>query len=786
MKLMKQMLAASLATLMLATACTGNKGRTAPAIPTDEAIEAAVKEKLGKMTLEEKVGQMTQITVDVVTDMAASYGSGKFTLSEGKLDTIIRIHKVGSLLNVPMGVAQPPQVYHDMMVKVQEMSMKELGIPCIFGLDQIHGVTYVLGGTLFPQNINIASSFNPSLARKAGEVTAYETRAASVPWTFSPVVDLGRDPRWPRQWENFGEDPYMNSVFGTEAVKGMQGDDPNHIDQRHIAACVKHFMGYGVPVSGKDRTPSHIGEAEMREKHFQPYVDAIRGGALTVMVNSASNNGIPFHANKELLTDWLKDGLNWDGMIVTDWADINNLYQREGVAADQKEAIAMAINAGIDMSMVPYDTSFCTDLIELVNDGKVPMSRIDDAVSRVLRLKYRLGLFEHPYQEVAEYPDFGSEQFAKAALEAALQSEVLLKNEGGILPLKPGTKILLTGPNANSMRTLNGGWSYSWQGDRAEGCAERYNTIYEAMCAEFGKDNVTLSEGVAYDMKPGASWEKDSVVNMAATLAAASRADVIVACIGENSYCETPGNIDDLSLSANQTELVKRLAATGKPVVLVLNEGRPRIIRELVPLAKAVVDIMLPGNYGGDALALLLAGKANFSAKLPMTYPKYVNALYTYDHKTSEKVDQAMEGNYNYDAKMNIQWPFGYGLSYTEYEYSNLKADKAEFGPDDELTVTVDVTNKGTVAGQEPVLLFSKDMVASTTPDAMRLRAFDKVDLKPGETKTVTFRLPAADLAFVGDDGRWRVEEGDFLLIAGGQTAGVKCTSTKMWDTPNR
>jgi len=758
----------------------------APAIPEDEVIESAVKEKLSDMTLEEKVGQMTQLTVDVVTDMSVSWSSGKFTLSEEKLDTIIRIYKVGSLLNVPMGVAQTRETYHDMMVKIQELSMKELGIPCIFGLDQIHGVTYVAGGTMFPQNINIASSFNPALARKAGEVTAYETRAASVPWSFSPVVDLGRDPRWPRQWENFGEDPLMNAVFGSEVVKGMQGEDPNHIDRQHIAACLKHFMGYGVPYSGKDRTPSHIGEAEMREKHFAPYVNAIRNGALTVMVNSASNNGIPFHANRELLTEWLKEGLNWDGLIVTDWNDINNLYQREGVAADQKEAIAMAINAGIDMSMVPYDTSFCTDLIELVNEGKVPMSRIDDAVSRVLRLKYRLGLFEHPYQEIAEYPGFGSAQFAKAALDAALEAEVLLKNEDNILPLKPGTRILLTGPNANSMRTLNGGWSYSWQGDKTDMCAGQYNTIYEAMCNEFGKENVALSEGVAYAMAPGESWEKDSVVNMSATLAAASRADVIVACIGENSYCETPGNVDDISISANQTELVKRLAATGKPVVLVLNEGRPRIVRDLVSLAKGVVDIFLPGNYGGDALALLLAGKANFSAKLPFTYPKYVNALYTYDHKTSEKIDEEMEGNYNYDAKINIQWPFGYGLSYTGYGYSNFKVDKTEFTPADELTFTVDVTNKGVVAGKEPVLLFSKDEVASTTPDNIRLRAFDKVELKPGETKTVTFKFPASDLAFVGADGRWTLEKGAFRFKAGNQWIDAICTDTKTWRQPNR
>lgn len=779
-------LAAAASLLTVASGCSSSQsGKPEPAIAPDEKIEAAIKEKLSEMTLEEKVGQMTQITIDVVTD-PSSWATGKFTLSQGKLDTIIGIHKVGSLLNVPMSVAQTPETYHDMMVKVQEMSMKEIGIPCIFGLDQIHGVTYVLGGTLFPQNINLASSFNPSLARKAGEITAYETRAASVPWTFSPVVDLGRDPRWPRQWENFGEDPLMNSVFGTEATLGMQGEDPNHIGQQNVAACIKHFMGYGVPTSGKDRTPSHISEAEMREKHFAPYVSAIRNGALTIMVNSGQNNGVAFHANKTLLTDWLKEGLNWDGMIVTDWADINNLYTREKVAADQKEAIEMAINAGIDMSMVPYDTSFCTDLIELVKENRVPMSRIDDAVSRVLRLKYRLGLFEKPYQEVAEYPDFGSKKFADEALAAAIESEVLLKNEGGILPLKQGTRILVAGPAANTMRTLNGGWSYSWQGDKADQCAEQYNTIYEALRDEFGTANVTLSQGVEYCMKPGDSWEKDTVVNMAATMAAASRADVIVACVGENSYCETPGNMDDLSLSANQTELVKKLAATGKPVVLVLNEGRPRIVRDIVPLCKAVVDILLPGNYGGDALALLLAGKANFSAKLPITYPKYVNALYTYDHKNSENVSEAMEGNYNYDAKMNIQWPFGYGLSYTTYEYSDMKVDKDHFAPGDMITVSVNVTNKGDVAGKEPVLLFSKDMVASTSPDVKRLRAFDKIELKPGETKTVTFTIPAEDLSFVGTDGKWRLEKGDFKFLVGNQQADAVCTDTKVWDSPNR
>ncbi len=787
MTMIRKIVSACCLVAILASGCSSDRGgKPAPAIAPDETIESAIKEKLGKMSLEEKVGQMTQITIDVVTDMPASWSTGKFTLSQGKLDTIIGIHKVGSLLNVPMSVAQTRETYHDMMVKVQEMSMKEIGIPCIFGLDQIHGVTYVLGGTLFPQNINIAASFNPAHARKAGEITAYETRAASVPWSFSPVVDLGRDPRWSRQWENFGEDPLMNSVFGTEAVLGMQGNDPNHVDQKHIAACVKHFMGYGVPRSGKDRTPSAISEAEMREKHFAPYVSAIRNGALSVMVNSANNNGVPFHANKELLTDWLKEGLNWDGLIVTDWADINNLYTRDHVAADQKEAIEMAINAGIDMSMVPYDTSFCTDLIELVNEGRVPMSRIDDAVARVLRLKYRLDLFEHPYQEISEYPEFGSEAFAAAALEAAVESEVLLKNEGNLLPLKEGTRILVAGPNANSMRALNGGWSYSWQGDKADACASGYNTIYEALCEEFGKGNVTLCQGVEYATGDGSDWQADSDTGISAAVAAASRADVIVACVGENSYCETPGNMDDLSLSPNQTELVKRLAATGKPVVLVLNEGRPRIVRDLVPLCKAVVDILLPGNYGGDALALLLAGKANFSAKLPITYPKYVNALYTYDHKPAENIGEAMEGNYNYDAKMNIQWPFGYGLSYTDYEYSNIAIDKKEFGPEDELTITVDVANKGNVAGKEPVLLFSRDVVASVSPDNIRLRGFDKIGLQPGEKKTVTFRIPASDLAFVGSDNKWRIEKGDFRFRVGNQWVEARCLDTKVFDTPDK
>lgn len=770
-------------TVMCAGTIASAVGQTASAIPSDPVIEANIQQWLKKMTLEEKIGQMCEITIDVVTDFEKSrYG---FTLSEAMLDTVIGKYKVGSLLNVPLSVAQKKEVWAKAIRQIQEKSMKEIGIPCIYGVDEIHGTTYTLDGTLFPQGVNMGATFNRALVRRGAEISAYETKASCVPWTYAPVVDLGRDPRWPRMWENYGEDAYLNTVMGVEAVLGFQGSDPNHIGRYNVAACVKHYMGYGVPVSGKDRTPSAIPRSELREKHFAPYLAAIRAGALSVMVNSAVDNGMPFHANKELLTDWLKRDLNWDGLIVTDWADINNLCTRDHIAATKKEAIKIAINAGIDMSMVPYETSFCTYLKELVEEGEVPMSRIDDAVARVLRLKYRLGLFDNPYWDIAEYDKFGSPEHAAEALRAAEESEVLLKNDGNLLPLKQGTKILLAGPNANSMRCLNGGWSYSWQGHCADEFAGAYNTIYEALCNKFGKDNITYEPGVTYAPYKNDNWWEENPVEIEKAVAAAANADVIIACIGENSYCETPGNLNDLTLSANQRNLVKALAATGKPVILVLNEGRPRIINDIEPLAKAVVHVMLPGNYGGDALANLLAGDVNFSGKLPYTYPKYINSLATYDYKPCENVGQ-MAGNYNYDAVMDVQWPFGFGLSYTSYAYSNLKVDKSSFAPGDVITVSVDVTNTGSVEGKESVLLYSSDLVASSTPDIKRLRGFDKISLKPGETKTVTLKLAADDLAFVGYDGLWRLEKGDFVLACGGKTVTVTCTDTKVWNTPNR
>ena len=782
---MKNFKKLALASVLCTGVClTAGGQKPAPAIPSDPVIEAHIQEWLKKMTLEEKIGQMCEITIDVVSDFEASKKKG-FTLNPAMLDTVIGKYKVGSLLNVPLSVAQKKEKWAEAIKQIQDLSMKEIGIPCIYGVDQIHGTTYTLDGTMFPQGINMGAAFNRELTEKAAAISAYETKAGCIPWTYAPVVDLGRDPRWSRMWENYGEDCYVNAEMGKASVRGFQGSDPNHIGEYNVAACMKHYMGYGVPVSGKDRTPSSISRSDMREKHFAPFLAAIRQGALSVMVNSGVDNGIPFHANRELLTEWLKEDLNWDGMIVTDWADINNLCTRDHIAATKKEAVKIAINAGIDMSMVPYEVSFCDYLKELVQEGEVPMSRIDDAVARVLRLKYRLGLFENPYWDIKKYNKFGSEEFARVALQAAEESEVLLKNEGNILPLAKGTKILLAGPNANSMRCLNGGWSYSWQGHLADQCAGAYNTIYESLCNKYGKENIIYEPGVTYAPYKNDNWWEENQPEIEKSVAAASRADVIIACIGENSYCETPGNLSNLTMSENQRNLVKALAATGKPVILILNQGRPRIINDIVPLAKAIVNVMLPSNYGGDALANLLAGDANFSGKMPFTYPKHINALANYDYKPCENMGQ-MGGNYNYDSVMDVQWNFGDGLSYTTYNYSNLKIDKTSFTADDVLTVSVDVTNTGKVAGKESVLLYSKDLVASSTPDNIRLRNFEKVALNPGETKTVTMQLKGSDLAFVGYDGKWRLEKGDFTIKCGGQTLDINCTETKVWDTPNR
>lgn len=751
-----------------------------PVIKSNPKIEAQVEQILKRLTLEEKIGQMMELVTDL---FGANDKNGVFYIDEHKTDSIFSRYKIGSILNAPNTCAPTAKQWEKYIEQIQKISMKRIGIPCVFGLDQNHGSTYTQDGTLFPQNINVAATFNREIARHSAEATAYETRAVSVPWTYSPTVDLGRDARWPRIWENFGEDCYLSSEMGKAMVYGFQGEDPNNIDQYHIATSMKHFMGYGVPWTGKDRTPAYISPANLREKHFAPFLAGLQAGALTVMVNSASVNGMPMHANKEILTGWLKEETGWDGVLITDWADINNLYTREMVAKDKKDALRIAINAGIDMIMEPYSCDACGYLIELVKEGKIPMSRIDDACRRVLRMKYRLDLFKNPTQKLKNYPKFGGEEFAKLALEGATESMVLLKNERNILPLQHGKKILLTGPNANQMRCLDGGWSYTWQGHRTDEFASKYNTIYEAFCNEYGKENVILNQGVTYNEK-GKYWEENEPQILGA-VAAAKDADVIVACIGENSYTETPGNLTDLWLSENQRNLVKALAQTGKPVILVLNEGRPRLIADIEPLAQGIIDILIPGNMGGDALVNLVSGKSNFSGKMPYTYPKEINSLANYDFKKSEEVG-TMEGAYDYNAKITQQWGFGYGLSYTSYQYSNLKVSKSDFRHGDIIKVSVDVKNTGKVAGKESILLFSSDLVASMVPDGRRLRAFDKVELQPGETKTVTFKLKADDLAFVGWDGKWRLEEGDFKLMIADQTASVHCVDTYLWQTANR
>lgn len=763
---------------MLALAYTASAN--VPVIKSDPKIEAQVEQTLKKLTLEEKIGQMMELVTDL---FGANDKNGVFYIDEHKTDSILSRYKIGSILNAPNTCAPTAKQWEKYIAQIQKISMKRIGIPCVFGLDQNHGSTYTQGGTLFPQNINVAATFNREIARRSAEATAYETRAVSVPWTYSPTVDLGRDARWPRIWENFGEDCYLSSEMGKAMVYGFQGEDPNNIDQYHIATSMKHFMGYGVPWTGKDRTPAYISPADLREKHFAPFLAGLQTGALTVMVNSASVNGVPMHANKDILTGWLKEETGWDGVLITDWADINNLYTREMVAKDKKDALRIAINAGIDMIMEPYSCDACGYLIELVKEGKIPMSRIDDACRRVLRMKYRLDLFKNPTQKLKNYPKFGGEEFAKLALEGATESMVLLKNEGNILPLQHGKKILLTGPNANQMRCLDGGWSYTWQGHRADEFAGKYNTIYEAFCNEYGKENVILNQGVTYNEK-GKYWEENEP-QIQEAVAAAKDADVIVACIGENSYTETPGNLTDLWLSENQRNLVKELAKTGKPVVLVLNEGRPRLIADIEPLAQGIINILIPGNMGGDALANLVSGKSNFSGKMPYTYPKEINSLANYDFKKSEEVG-TMEGAYDYNAKITQQWGFGYGLSYTSYKYSNLKVSQSDFRHGDIIKVSVDVKNTGKVAGKESVLLFSSDLIASMVPDGRRLRAFDKVELQPGETKTMTFELKADDLAFVGWNGKWRLEEGDFKLMIADQSADIHCTDTYQWPTANR
>ena len=769
------------ATLFMLTGCNQNKTGSGE----DAALEKRVDSVMSNLTLEEKVGQMAQYTLDVIgKEVSPNQSVDPFEFDPAKLDTILGMYKVGSILNTTNNKAQTTEMWAYIIKTIQDRAIKETGIPVLFGIDAIHGTNYTAGATLFPQGVGMGATFNTALMEEGSRISAYETRASNIPYTFAPTMDLIRDQRWSRHWESYSEDTYLTAQMALASLKGFQGDDYNNIGKNHVAVSLKHYMGYGVPVSGKDRTPAIISESDLREKFFEPFRQAIEAGALSVMINSGHINGVSTHADHRLLTEWVKEDLNYDGVLITDWNDVEKLAFRDHIASDFKDAIRISINAGIDLVMVPYNKNFCNDLIALVKEGKVKQERIDDAVRRVLRMKFRLGLFEKPYWDKAEYPEFGSAAHEAAAKKAADESITLLKNENNILPIKQGARILVTGPNANSMRTLNGGWSYSWQGEKTELFAEKYNTIFEALKNKFGEGKVKYVPGVEYKMD--GQYFEENPPQIGAAVSAASGVDYIVLCVGENSYCETPGNLDELTLSENQTALAKALLKTGKPVILVLNEGRPRLIRSIEPETKAVIQLYLPGNYGADALPDILTGEVNPSGKLPYSYPKFEQGLITYDHKPSQNIEGKMEGAYDYGAQTSVQYPFGFGLSYTTFEYTNLAVDKKEFKSGDSIQISIDVKNTGNVAGKESVLLFSSDLVASVTPDVRRLRAFDKVMLNPGETKTVKLKLAANDLAFVNELGKWTLEAGDFRLQAGNLTDNIKCMATKTWDTPNR
>jgi beta-glucosidase len=728
----------------------------APVTKPVSALDAKVDSLIAKMTLEEKVGQMTEVTSDVVSTTT----NGVHQIDSAKIKEAILKYHVGSVLNVS-GHAYDRKHWYEVISNIQAEAAKDrLKIPVIYGIDAIHGVTYTVGSTLFPQEIGMAATFNRMLAYKAGTITAYETRASYIPWNYSPVLDLGKMPLWPRIYETFGEDPYLIKTMGASIIHGYQGSDVS--DKYHVAACMKHYLGYGDPLSGKDRTPAWIPDRYMREYFLPPFIEAVKEGAKTLMINSGEINGVPLHASHYMLTDVLRGELHFDGIAVSDWRDIEYLHDRHHIAATQKDAVMIAVNAGVDMSMVPYEYTFYNYLIELVNENKVPMWRINQAVHRILKVKYELGLFDRPVGNPDDYPKFGSEEFRKVSLQAAEESITLLKNTNGVLPLKKTMKVLVTGPTANTMRALDGGWSYTWQGEQSDNFAAGKNTILKAIQQKIGKDNVSYEPGAAYD----------SLENVDNAVKLAKDADAIVLCLGELSYTENVGNIDDLNLPKAQTELALALAKTGKPVILVLAEGRPRIVTDAEKTSAATLMAYLSGNEGGDALADLLFGDANPSGKLPMTYPRYGNALVNYYRKNLEN------GNSDDSHGYNPLYEFGFGLSYTTFAYSNLKLSQPDLKDGETITVTVEVKNTGQLEGKESVLMYTSEEYASIAPDFKRLRAYDKVDLKAGETKTVTFKITPKDIAFVNDLSKTVTEAGAFKVMIGDQTQGFNYIST--------
>jgi len=731
-------------------------------------VDNKINDLLSQMTLQEKVGQMTQINLTVIAKGPNKWTSSfPLIIDNKKARKAIVDYKIGSVLNTINNTAQKPETWFNTITDIQKYALdsSRLSIPIIYGIDAIHGTTYTDGATMFPQQITTAASWNTENAYNMALVCAYETRTSGIPWNFSPVLDLGIDPRFPRQFETFGEDPLMIKRFGEAMIKGYQGKDNDVSNKYNVAACIKHFLGYHATISGKDRTPAYIPENVLREYHLPSFKNAIDAGAKTIMINSGLINGIPVHADYNILTNLLRKELGFEGVILTDWEDINKLYDRDKVAKSKKEATKMAINSGIDMSMVPYDyEEFCNNLIELVEEGEVKMSRIDDAVSKILKLKIELGLFETPVTDYREYDDFGSEKHNQLAYKAASEAITLLKNEENILPIKGKPRILITGPNGNSMRTLNGAWSYSWQGELTDRFASGYNTIYEAFVNTYGNNNVKYVPGVSY--KDGGTYHEMIENSISTAVFEAKRSDYIILCLGETSYTEKPGDLNDLKLHDLQVKLANELSKTEKPIILILNQGRPRLITDIQELMKGIINIYLPGNLGGNALVDIVSGVVNPSGKLPYTYPAFPNSLIPYYYKPSE-VQNNSQGAYNYVGKVNNLYDFGYGLSYSDFSYSNFNIDKTEYSRSESIKVSIDVTNNSNIDGKETIQLYTSDLYASLTPDNKRLRDFKKIKINAGITKTIEFILPVTELSFINASNENVVESGLFNIKVG-------------------
>jgi beta-glucosidase len=723
---------------------------------SNSTIDNKVKALLSKMSNEEKVGQMTQITV---TNFEVTGRKG--VIDAAKLKEGIQKYHIGSILNVLNPGAPTVKRWREVIATISDEANKtRLKIPVLYGIDAIHGASYTQGATLFPQQIGLAATFNTELVKEGAQISAYETRASSLPWVFSPDLDFPRNPAWSRMWETFGEDAYLSSKMAVALVQGFEGDGVG--SKYQVASCMKHYIGYGSTTTGKDRTPSIIPERILRQYDLTIYEAAIKAGAKSVMVSSGEINGTPVHASKYLITDVLKNELGFAGVVVTDWKDIIYLYTRHKVAESNRDAVKIAVMAGIDMSMVPEDFTFYTDLLDLVNKGEVPMSRIDDAVSRILKMKFELNLFENTVANPKDYPDFGSDKHIQKAYETAAESITLLKNKESVLPLNKNEKILVTGATANSMKYLNGGWSYTWQGENSDTYAADKFTILEAFQNKIGKENVLYTAG--------ADLEIENNEEIAKAVVLAKQASKIVLCLGEKNYTETPGDISNIYMSDSQIKLALALAKLDKPIILILNEGRPRLISDFESKMNAVIQCYLPGNEGARALVDIVYGDVNPSGRLPYNYPRYPNSLEKYNRKYTESIS---EGEQNDDAKYEKsylpQYEFGTGLSYTTFKYSNIKIDKKEISSLDEITVSVDITNSGSKEGKESVLLYLSDNVASITPEFKSLKRFEKVNLAPSETKTITFTLTPQDLKFVNNDLKWISEKGTYTIQIGDQ-----------------